>query len=383
MKRLIQGKHGLMSRDSALIYIDGTILEGHNHPLMIKNYLNDRRDYGRDIIKKYCENKGFSEEDIEECVRFFDETGDLPPKISRDFTEWSRGNNEIKKMSDLALAFGHILHGDKEVFLESSSLVNVDLHTVTLAIKSKYPDYDVYDDDNQGEDGKYKKIAKLLKESFIDAILPISPINHNNHQKNNNQYLYEKNKEQKPNQPKSNLDTFERSINDPEYLYNSDGKFRETRSNSFSKLTKTSEEESKLFISLPPYPKTITDSKFFEDYFKNKKDNKIKDNRNKELDMINLINAKTKLKKIADKALDSLRSDRAKLDQGAWMLINSPPYATSDNSYMGYVNENPNNVYYKRLIKKDPNEQRKDLYTSEDFVNEFFEDDQFTLKTTK
>lgn len=323
-KRFICAKHGYDSRTSAFLYIDGEIMMGDNHPDMISDYLAQKKEYGKGIIKQYCDSHGFDEEKTTNVLNEFERTGELPSAIYRDFTEWDRGNNRIKNLQDIALAFGHVEDHEGAIYLETNSLVNVDVRTVALAIKSEYPGYDVYDDDSKTEDG-YKKIAKIAEIKPVEPINPTIPTNNKGY---NGYNSYTKQRQNNPQQQKSKQqyqDTFERTTDDPECLYDSDGKFVPTRIGQIM----------------------------------------------------------SRLRKVADSAADSLRSDRAKQDIGGYMVIDAPPYATSDNSYMGYVNQNPDNIYYKRLIKKDPSVKRPEIYTTQDFVNEYFEDDEFTLKRTK
>ena len=61
---------------------------------------------------------------------------------------------------------------------------------------------------------------------------------------------------------------------------------------------------------------------------------------------------------------------------GRMLLLTAPLYG-EDNSYSGYVNQNPRNEMYQQMIFHKP---RKEVHTVQDFFDKYVEDDGRTLK---
>lgn len=163
MKRLIrQSIHNIGNRDKALLYIDGNIIIGDNHPTMISDYLsNYNKNALNKLIEEYKQNGG-------------DEDNEYWGALMQ-FSEYERNDGNIVSISDLGLAFGHIVYDevnnnndeeyDKVVYLETESITNATLGEVVDVIKSQLGDIPIYDDDSYEELSafcdNYIQIAKI------------------------------------------------------------------------------------------------------------------------------------------------------------------------------------------------------------------------------
>ena len=169
MKRLIRkSTHNYDTRDEALLYIDGNIMIGNNHPDMINEYLKEYHSGVLDnIVDEFQEtnqNINGEEADWESVMQF---------------SEYERSNGNIKSIDNIGLAFGHIVYDevnnetdeeyDQAVYLETNSITNVTLDEVVTAIKSELGDIPIFDDDSYSSLGgfadRYVKISKLTKMS--------------------------------------------------------------------------------------------------------------------------------------------------------------------------------------------------------------------------
>ena len=168
MKRLIKtSKHGFHNRTKALLYIDGEIMSGENHPKLIENYLNwyfeKKEQFIRDWYKKNP-NKRYTEEYIQDKINNYMDK--LPPEIKQGIGEFGRMNFNLD--DNLPMAFAH--QDEKEIFIEEDSLRGVDINTAAQAFKNKYPNCDVFNDDQVDSDGKYIKLAKLNRRIMSTMI---------------------------------------------------------------------------------------------------------------------------------------------------------------------------------------------------------------------
>lgn len=291
MKRLIVSRHGVNNRDSAIVYIDGEVLEGANHPRLVEDYLANHQEKTINAIKEFGLIANWEENKINDMIDMYQKKGKLMHGFLSQFNEWNRleGNKILKEIDELSVGFAH--KDGYQIYVESESLVNVDFNTVVQAIKAKFPNCEIYDDDkNQNE-----KVAYL----FSDVML-------------------------------------------------------------FS-----------------PVPKEWENKQYFKDYFKIKNKqpndkNKNKDKKNQ--DMFNLLNGGLKMSRLYRIAITI--GDSA--PRG--VLPIAPPYGAPD-SYSGYLNQNPENKYIKRLRGQEPKD--KSPKTFQDFLNEYLEDDNFTIKPGK
>lgn len=175
-KRLKTSKHGIENRDDAILYINGEVLEGQNHPNLVTEYLEENQDYEK-FIKYWCNendpnHEKYSEDDIENLISNTYMDGILPNEIGRCMTEYNRQNNNSESF-DLPMAFAH--KSGNNIFLETNSLNKVDKNTVVAAIKNEYPNYNIYDDDSVNEYNDdlqdYKKIANRKENIHVKNIL--------------------------------------------------------------------------------------------------------------------------------------------------------------------------------------------------------------------
>ena len=165
MKRLIKkASHNYDCRDEALLYIDGEILIGNNHPELIQFYLDDHTDLQNELINEYKELNG----------------NDIPDdriawETAMQFSEYERAEANFKSIDDIGLAFGHIVYDeinndndeeyDQVIYLETSSMSNVNIQEVITAIQDYYGyEIPIFDDDTYDQYGgfadKYERIAK-------------------------------------------------------------------------------------------------------------------------------------------------------------------------------------------------------------------------------
>lgn len=97
--------------------------------------------------------------------------GDTHQEITIEYMEKHNIMNEEEALLNIPIAYGHLvtddnLEGGKGIYIDTDFIINVDINTLVQALKSKFPDYNIYDDNSiKGEwreDSKYKKIAKRL-----------------------------------------------------------------------------------------------------------------------------------------------------------------------------------------------------------------------------
>jgi len=145
-------------RDFAVAYIDGEIIEGPTHSACINEYLNSKNKKLNDTYYRpnlnLLKNKDFNNED------------DLLENDEKEDLESIRDN--IRQF-----AFAHGLDGrydlhrketdGKEIYIEQNTLYNVDLNVIIMAMKQKYPDYDILISETN------KKIAGLRKVSWLEG----------------------------------------------------------------------------------------------------------------------------------------------------------------------------------------------------------------------
>jgi hypothetical protein len=116
--------HDTSTRDKAILYINGEIVEGNTHNQALSLYYDngETNDYSR---------KSFE--------------------------------NHIKHAESSAVA--HMVN--KEIYIEPDSLINVTISEVTNALKEKYPEYNIYLDNEEVYDLKpsaYQKVARKMND---------------------------------------------------------------------------------------------------------------------------------------------------------------------------------------------------------------------------
>lgn len=167
MKRLIRkSKHGIDNRDEAILYINGEVTQGYCHPDLINYYLSKHYKDLEDVIKNWFnKNKpNTRKEDINSVIENAKKHGELPYYMSEELTEWQRINTN-SKFIDVPIAFAHYIKENEkeEIYIEQNSLMNVTMETVVNAIKNKYPNAEIYNDDAEDSNGNYLKIARLKR----------------------------------------------------------------------------------------------------------------------------------------------------------------------------------------------------------------------------
>ena len=111
MKRLIRkADHDYGNRDSAIAIINGIIYDSSTHARCINKYLSEN-------------------DQIE-----FDSTIRRPKKEDLNIEQ---------------IAFAHLVSYDEAIYLEEKSLVNISLEEAANIIKTNYPQYSVYNDDEE------------------------------------------------------------------------------------------------------------------------------------------------------------------------------------------------------------------------------------------
>ena len=118
-------RHDINSRDSAIVYVNGEVFEGHTHAEAINQYLNS------DVAKQY---------------------------------RYEVYNNVS---DDEQLAFAHKIDSQNAIFLELWTLKNVDPNTVLNKLKETYPDYKIYSDSD--DDGLLSE-----KDDDLDQYIDIT-----------------------------------------------------------------------------------------------------------------------------------------------------------------------------------------------------------------
>ena len=130
MIRLIKASHDIYNRNKAILYIDGEVYTDHAHGDALRQYVDEY----------------------------------MPYAITRDGEkdDWNFLINNNPILEKLPMGFAHLVENpvDKEkpgIYVEPFT-ENCDLQTVINAIKQKFPDMDIYDDEEYG-----KKLARLNK----------------------------------------------------------------------------------------------------------------------------------------------------------------------------------------------------------------------------
>lgn len=145
MKRLIKKSKKMSERDSALVYIDGEIMDGAEH---------------YDCIDKYFKRKHI-DESLDGFYRMYDS----------DEEEQKIVEKNIKQM-----AFASQCIKEKIIYVERDTLYNIELETAINEFKSKYPDYIICIDETNEKvarlkKGKITKIASNISQDFDSFML--------------------------------------------------------------------------------------------------------------------------------------------------------------------------------------------------------------------
>ena len=126
--------HDYENRDEAALYINGKIYLGDTHSDCIEDYLDEN------------ESNDFDPDDINDR---------LAPGVTID---------DLQNDNNLPLAFAHIDVENNAIFIETNTC-NVNISTVANAFKSKFPNYDIYEDNDNlpadAEPNEYKKLANI------------------------------------------------------------------------------------------------------------------------------------------------------------------------------------------------------------------------------
>lgn len=145
--------HDINDRDYAVLYIDGKFFENLTHNEALTDYTNS-------IEIRRMNN---------------------PDSLSREvFEEEFYNNYKLKNVDYCCLnkvLYDPILNEDvKRIFIDDNTITNISIDSLVNKIKSQYPGYDIYiDNDNIGAHNidKYKKVAKIkrLKRKASNKIL--------------------------------------------------------------------------------------------------------------------------------------------------------------------------------------------------------------------
>ena len=141
-KRLI-AKHTYQERDWAILYINGEVFIGDNHPDMLCEYLNSKKELGIKLIQEYCTIKNYSKTKENSFIAQF-ERGGFPSELESSLGEWERQKIPLS-FTSIPMGFAHRL--DSKIYLETNSLCDVTADVVAKALKNKYPQCSVYNDD--------------------------------------------------------------------------------------------------------------------------------------------------------------------------------------------------------------------------------------------
>lgn len=142
----IYAEHGINTREYAIVYIDGDVLIGENHPRLIQEWLEKHTNMEK-IITDFCRQQGDSKEDIEYAINEYVQTGNIPEDLFEYLGEYNR---QKVNLNNIPYAFAHMTRSldGKEIFIDTEFLSNVDLDTVVSAISNKYPDIPIFSDNN-------------------------------------------------------------------------------------------------------------------------------------------------------------------------------------------------------------------------------------------
>jgi hypothetical protein len=156
--------HGDYTRDMAMCYIDGEIVFGKTHALCIDHYLNEFCNASLDELHFRPDTDETLQYRTKEEEEFIDSLTEAP--VGKELEKYLKiveknlreDGEDAKTIKDniKQIAFGHL--DKKSIYLEEESAIDVDMNIVAIAIKNKYPNYDVYIDGPTESD--YRKIAK-------------------------------------------------------------------------------------------------------------------------------------------------------------------------------------------------------------------------------
>ena len=138
-------KSGINNRTRALVYIDGNVIEGGNHPDLITKYLKDTNKVDS-AVKAYFKNQGYSEEQIKlEYEDMEEENEVLPYDMYMELGEYERKNIDF----DLPYAAADYIRTNKieKIRILTDFLQHVSLNQVVDAFHDVYPDAVILDYD--------------------------------------------------------------------------------------------------------------------------------------------------------------------------------------------------------------------------------------------
>ena len=146
MSRLRKISMDIGDRDynGTMVYINGLIYKDISHGMAINEYLKDNTDYS--LNEDYLRPIGFAPDDKR-----------LPNDSNKEDIETI--NDNIYEM-----AFAHMSSPENAIYIERDTLQNVDINTVAKALKTEYPNYNIYVEETR------KKIARERIAMDINSI---------------------------------------------------------------------------------------------------------------------------------------------------------------------------------------------------------------------
>jgi len=176
LKRL--SKHNAWSRDYAVLYINGKVLRGSDFMPLLNDYLSENgkmQDFILDFIDKNpsVADKYEDENDVKKDIEIAEKQNKLPTAISRELGEFDR---EYGFNTGYKIAFAH--EANNGIYIETDSLINCSLDDVVYAIRSKYPNYKIFDDNSCFMTSEDEKDYKQIVADIIGVDNYLVSINH-------------------------------------------------------------------------------------------------------------------------------------------------------------------------------------------------------------
>ena len=157
--------HGLNSREKALVYIDGDVLEGRLHTDLVESYL-DKNNYLFEVNKDFIENSDkfsdYTDEEKASLIKELTMAGKISKEMNDAMNEWNR-QDDMPDLSGIPVGFAHL--SKNKIYIDLYSIQNTDVETVSGAFKDAYPDCSIYTDEDE------KQIIAMHDQSNRDCAI--------------------------------------------------------------------------------------------------------------------------------------------------------------------------------------------------------------------
>lgn len=139
------------NRDCAICYIDGEFLNGYTHGQCIDNYLKKTHDKNLN-------------DSHNRPIEFYPDY-DKPENL--DLSDLETDDIELIKNNISQIVFAHQLNNGN-IFIEKTSLYNIDINSAIKLFKQQYPNFGIYIDETEEKVANNSRLRKISRSDYND-----------------------------------------------------------------------------------------------------------------------------------------------------------------------------------------------------------------------